>query len=275
MTKLSIITINLNNAEGLRKTIESVINQTFTDFEYIIIDGGSTDESVDIIRQFADRITYWISEPDTGIYNAMNKGIKKAEGEYLQFLNSGDWLYSESILKEVFALNRTEDILYGNDALFYNEQHITFKTYPTKLTGFLLYTGTISHQATFHKATLFDTLYDEHYKIASDWKFQIEKIIFENCSTYYLNKTIIYFDMMGISQNQVFSELQNNERTQILSEYFPERILADYQTLQQLKSEQSTKYIGNIKTIMLHPWLWRLVRRFISIMASFAKVFQA
>jgi len=109
--KLSIITVNLNNAEGLRKTIESVVTQTFTDFEYIIIDGGSTDGSVEIIKLYADKITYWVSEPDKGIYNGMNKGIMVAKGEYCQFLNSGDWLVNENVLKEVFA---DVDIVYGD-----------------------------------------------------------------------------------------------------------------------------------------------------------------
>ena len=88
--KLSVITINFNNRDGLRKTIESVVNQTYNDFEYIIIDGGSTDGSVDVIKEYADRIDYWVSEPDKGIYNAMNKGIDVAKGEYCIFMNSGD-----------------------------------------------------------------------------------------------------------------------------------------------------------------------------------------
>ena len=90
MKKISIITINYNNCEGLRRTIESVVNQTCRDFEYIIIDGGSTDGSVDVIKRYADNIDYWVSEPDKGIYNAMNKGIRMATGDYVQILNSGD-----------------------------------------------------------------------------------------------------------------------------------------------------------------------------------------
>ena len=86
--KLSIITINLNNAAGLRKTIQSVVNQTYIDFEYIIIDGFSSDGSIEVIKEYADRINYWVSEPDRGIYNAMNKGILKTSGEYIHFLNS-------------------------------------------------------------------------------------------------------------------------------------------------------------------------------------------
>ena len=81
--KLSVITINYNNRDGLKKTIESVVNQTYKDFEYIIIDGGSTDGSVEVLKEYSDKIDYWVSEPDKGIYNAMNKGIDIAKGEYV------------------------------------------------------------------------------------------------------------------------------------------------------------------------------------------------
>ena len=99
--KFSIITINLNNKAGLTKTIESVILQTYTDFEYIVIDGDSMDGSKAVIQQYQDKIDYWVSEPDTGIYQAMNKGIKVAQGEFLLFLNSGDCLVSDKILEAV------------------------------------------------------------------------------------------------------------------------------------------------------------------------------
>jgi len=114
MTTLSIISINLNNVAGLQKTIESVWPQTFTDYEYIIIDGGSTDGSIDIIKKYSDKITYWISEKDNGIYHAMNKGIEVAKGDYCLFLNSGDWLVDKKILENVFSNNHSEDILYGD-----------------------------------------------------------------------------------------------------------------------------------------------------------------
>ena len=119
--KLSIISINRNNASGLRKTIESVVSQTYTDFEYIIIDGASTDGSIGVINEFATPLNLpqrekkehpiinWISELDSGIYNAMNKGILKASGEYLLFLNSGDYLYNSEVLKNVFELDFDEE----------------------------------------------------------------------------------------------------------------------------------------------------------------------
>ena len=111
MAKYSIITINYNNAEGLRRTIKSVVSQTFVDYEYVIIDGGSTDGSVDVIKEYENKISYWVSEKDGGIYNAMNKGVKVAHGEYLIFMNSGDIFYSDSVLSDVRHHIQDEDIL--------------------------------------------------------------------------------------------------------------------------------------------------------------------
>ena len=110
---LSIITINYNNRDGLQKTIDSVISQSFNDYEWIVIDGDSNDGSREIIEQYCDRFAYWCSEPDSGIYNAINKGLSHATGEYVQFLNSGDWLYSDNILEKAFSIiDGKNDIYY-------------------------------------------------------------------------------------------------------------------------------------------------------------------
>ena len=112
--KLSIITINYNNRDGLQKTIESVVSQSFKDFEWIVIDGGSNDGSRELIERYAESISYWVSEPDKGIYNAMNKGIKASNGDYLLFLNSGDSLCDEYVIADFQKLSFTEDIISGN-----------------------------------------------------------------------------------------------------------------------------------------------------------------
>ena len=111
--KLSIITVNLNTLEGLKRTYESIVSQTFKNYESLVIDGGSTDGSKEFIEQHQDKFSYWCSEPDKGIYNAMNKGIVRAKGEYLNFMNSGDCFASENTLTEVFCTPQTADILYG------------------------------------------------------------------------------------------------------------------------------------------------------------------
>ena len=112
--KLSIITINYNNLAGLRKTVESVLAQTYREFEYIVIDGASTDGSAEYVRAQADKLTYWVSEQDTGIYNAMNKGVRAATGEYVLMLNSGDFLVDEYVVERILPELDGTDIVQGN-----------------------------------------------------------------------------------------------------------------------------------------------------------------
>jgi glycosyltransferase involved in cell wall biosynthesis len=201
--KLSIITINLNYAEGLKKTIQSVINQTFNDYEYIIIDGGSTDGSVDIIKQYADKINYWISETDKGIYNAMNKGILKANGEYCQFLNSGDTLVDNNILKKVFDENLQEDIIYGNVFRLSKNGVLSLANIPDKWTLIKFLNETISHSAAFIKRQLFSevSLYDETLNIVSDWVFFVISIIIYNKSYIHVPYCISNYENWGVSSD--------------------------------------------------------------------------
>jgi glycosyltransferase involved in cell wall biosynthesis len=205
--KLSIITINRNNAEGLKKTIESVVCQTFKDYEYIVIDGASTDESVDIIKKYSASISYWVSEPDGGIYYAMNKGIKVAKGEYCLFLNSGDYLVSNSVLKKVFQYNFYEDIIYGDVIV---ENHLGQKIlirYNSTLSILNYFKGAVwcffNHQNSFIKKSLFEKFgfYRTDLKISSDQVF-FTKVIFEGGSTYrYIPIAVAVFDTIGISAN--------------------------------------------------------------------------
>jgi len=235
--KLSIITINRNNAEGLRKTIESVVCQTFTDFEYIVIDGASSDGSVDIIKKYADKISYWVSEPDNGIYNAMNKGIKVAKGEYLQFLNSGDWLFSNTILENVFSLNRNEDFLYGN---YYDKSSDIFIT-PPILSAFYFYKNTISQQCVFYKESLFSNynLFNEENKVASDWEFFLKSIIFEDKS-YFKIELIIVGQQPGSSYDENISQV---ERKALLIKYFSKMVIQDYKLLDKLYNNPFFPYM--------------------------------
>lgn len=121
--KLSIITINFNNEKGLKKTLESVSIQTYKNFEFIIIDGGSTDNSVNIIKEYQPIITYWLSEPDKGIYNAMNKGIAQAHGEYCIFMNSGDTFYDASTIEKSLPYLDGTAIVSGYT--LYRQDHIS------------------------------------------------------------------------------------------------------------------------------------------------------
>lgn len=121
--KLSIITINYNNQDGLQKTIDSIVSQSFKDYEWIVIDGGSNDSSREVLERYCDHFTYWCSEPDRGIYNAINKGLEYATGEYIQFLNSGDWLYSKDVLEKAFSIIDGKNDIYYGDYVQVNEDN--------------------------------------------------------------------------------------------------------------------------------------------------------
>ena len=230
MPKLSIITVNLNNAKGLQKTIESVVNQTFTDLEYIIIDGGSKDGSKEIIEKYADKITYWVSEPDKGIYNGMNKGIKVAKGEYCQFLNSGDWLIDDKILEQVFVDFPDKDVVYGNIMVDNNN---LVKPY-SKITLRKLMDSYIPHPASFIKKTIFlnSGFYDEKYKIAADWDFFLKNIILNNYNYKHIDIVIANFQSGGISS----SIKTEDEKIKILEELFP-NIYQDYIKMKKTEIE--------------------------------------
>ncbi|MDR0305571.1 MAG: glycosyltransferase [Chitinispirillales bacterium] len=211
--KLSIITINRNNDNGLKKTIESVVCQTFKEFEYIIIDGASTDESTNIINEYSQHITYFVSERDDGIYYAMNKGIKVANGEYCLFLNSGDYLSSSSVLEKAFSHGFFEDIVYGDIVLENDLNQKSLRLCNRSLSifhfcglGDVLVTH---HQSSFIKLSLFSRLglYRTDLSITSDQVFFM-KAIFEYGATYrYIPVIISIYDINGMSS-------QNKEKYQ-------------------------------------------------------------
>lgn len=230
--KLSIITINRNNAAGLRKTMESVFMQTFRDFEYIVVDGASSDNSVEIIREMSATLNdandgmmqfQWISESDTGIYNAMNKGIEIASGlrvvnalnrseqsvdmnkelpEYTLMLNSGDYLVNEHVIERVMPELDGTDIIQGNVIKVENGKEIVCRGYGKSEISFIdVMKNHFLHQASFCSITLFEKYgyFDESYKINADTVFYAKCLGFGNASFRYVDINIAYFDTTGIS----------------------------------------------------------------------------
>lgn len=227
--RYSIITINLNNGNGLEKTIKSVICQSYCDFEFIVIDGGSTDHSIDIIHKYSDSITYWVSELDGGIYSAMNKGVSKAHGNYCIFLNSGDCFYSTLVLELIDGIGYNEDILVGRVAV--NKRGVIISPPPReKLTFYHLYSGSIPHQGSFIRTNLLKKYpYDEDLRISSDWKFFVQTMILDNCSVRFVDEYIAQYDMNGISSYNPL--LMREEKEKVLKELFPQRVLEDYRNM--------------------------------------------
>lgn len=225
--KLSIITINLNNADGLRKTIESVKKQTFSNFEFLIIDGGSKDESIDVIKA-SDCISYWISEPDKGIYNAMNKGIDVAKGEYCYFLNSGDYLANENALKEVFDNSCNSGFICGNfitDKQGYQQKFTDYKNRNWNFSLYEIFSGFVAHQAFFIKRDMFSKygLYDEKLRIMSDWKHFFIAIGIHHENVVYKDVDIVVYDMDGLSSH-IGGKVINEEKILVAKQELPEDI---------------------------------------------------
>ena len=227
--KYSVITINYNNKNGLIRTIESVVCQIYSDYEFIIIDGGSTDGSLDIIKDYKNYTTYWISENDKGIYHAMNKGIAQAHGDYCIFMNSGDCFYDNHVLERVAALKAEEDIIVGKVTIGDNDK-IQSPPPSGELTMYHLYSGAIPHQGAFIRTSLLLKYpYDEKLSITSDWKFFVQTLILDHCSIRYIDEYIARYDKDGISSSNPY--LMQKEKEEFLKQILPPRILADYQLM--------------------------------------------
>lgn len=243
--KISIITINYNNVKGLEETINSIITQTYPNIEYIVIDGGSTDGSKEIIERYKAKLAYAVSEPDSGIYNAMNKGIKASTGDYLLFINSGDILIDNQIIEKATSFGITEDLVYG-DIVFVNGEELTDWIADDELSFKTFYEHTIPHPATFIKRSLFEKvgLYNEQYKIVSDWEFFLLATCRYNCSYKHINLLITRFYMDGISADPKNYELLLAERSAVLKVHFL-FFIKDYEAQKKMKDElrKVRKYI--------------------------------
>lgn len=219
--KLSIITINLNNRDGLEKTLKSVISQSTHDFEWIVLDGGSTDGSKELIEKYSKYMSYHVCEPDNGIYNAMNKGIMASHGDYLIFLNSGDYLYDDHVIENVVPLLVDKDIYVGRiNSLGKDnaseEEQSDFS--PQGILRKLTFTW-IPHQASFFKRTLFQEygMYREDQRIVSDWWAYFSALVIGKAKVASIPIIIAYYDTNGVSATQRSAAIK--EQNCLLGEY--------------------------------------------------------
>ena len=219
--KLTIITINYNHIEGLKRTIDSIMNQTFTDYEWIVVDGGSTDGSKELLEQYKDRFAWWCSEPDKGVYNAMNKGIAHATGEYINFMNSGDCFATHTILSEIFSQERTAEVLYGImtrgtiDGYINNEPMMK-----AKFNWWDFYYYNINHQATFIRSDVFKKygVYDESYKILADWRHFAELFALRKVTYEYIPQIIAIYEGGGLSDtDEIFPVEKDRFRKEVFA----------------------------------------------------------
>ena len=265
--KFSIITVNYNNINGLQRTVNSVICQIFKDFEWIIIDGGSTDGSKELLERYQNYFAYWCSEPDNGVYHAMFFGISQAHGDYLLFLNSGDAFYDHDVLQKVVDLQSDADIISGKAIRTDNGQILHLYDESVFMQ---LYSDTLSHQASFIKRSLFnDQKYDESLKIVSDWKFWMETIVFGNAKVAFIDVVVVLQDMSGLSSdyNLVGVKQQQEERDIILGNLFPPRLRQELDIYQQMRQSPYVVYGNHIREKA--PFLYAIGCRLLKLVARF------
>lgn len=223
--KITIITINYNNCEGLSKTIHSVVSQTYSKIEYIVIDGGSSDGSVDIIRKNQDRISKWVSEEDNGIYNAMNKGLEYATGDYCLFLNSGDHLVEYDTIEKIVSQKPSADLVSCDmivDLPKYKNCFIPYDELPTSWS--MINRTCFPHPSTLIKRLLFhERQYHEEERVSSDWIFFFESVVYGHASYQHIPIVCSKFYLGGLStQNKGLEEINN-----YLYERIPKKIVDD------------------------------------------------
>jgi glycosyltransferase involved in cell wall biosynthesis len=231
---LSIVTINYKNCIGLEKTVASVISQNYRNFEFLVIDGDSNDGSKAIIAKNKDRINYSISESDSGIYNAMNKGIRASKGLYLLFLNSGDVLNGATALQDFTSHSDFNgDIIYGDYRFEKGE-----KIYPDHLTPLFFMRTSLPHQSTFFHRSVFEKmgLYDEKYRIVSDRAFYIKCFLSDQFIFKHINYSLSLFDLSGLSNNPDHKQKKIKEDIQVFQEYYG-IYYEDYRKLLSLQKE--------------------------------------
>lgn len=222
--KISVITVCLNAQETIEETLLSILNQSYKNIELIVIDGGSTDSTLEIINQYKDKITYLVSEPDNGIYDAMNKGIKIATGDFIYFLNADDSLYNNQVLEKVVSvISKTSGvkILFGdaNYVLKNKQKTVNFKNIKN---NFSLIFNNICHQSIFYHKSLFDELggFSNEFKIYADWDFNINSLVKNKESAIYLATPIANFRLGGACSSKANKKLCDFEKKLLIEKYY-------------------------------------------------------
>lgn len=250
---LSVVTINWNNCEGLEKTIRSVISQNKQLYQFIIIDGGSIDGSVDVIHKYDKYIDYWVSESDKGVYNAMNKSLSHANGEYVIFMNSGDEFADKDVLDKVFGANIRTDFIFGGMIRTDHNQEISRSIPDKSVTLYTLLYRVICHQATFTKLSLFHELggYDESIKISADWCFLFKSLILNNKTCSVVPVYICKYDITGMSAGSEALSKINDEKFNYFKTHSP-YLYDDYMKMHNLLRFSPSNIIRYLKWKLLN-----------------------
>ncbi|OUS18688.1 glycosyltransferase [Nonlabens dokdonensis] len=274
--KISIITINYNDAVGLERTIKSVQDQHTVPFEHLIIDGGSTDGSNEVIAKNSNYFSFTISEPDRGVYDAMNKGIKNATGDYLLFLNSGDVLFDSEVIEKVTPhLRSAHDLIYGDLYMVATDRPSFTHTYPTSLDFTFFKHTSLGHPSTFIKRELFNVhgFYRTDLKIVADWAFFLKVICIEKATYKKIDVTISRFYEGGISTAAATAQLNKDEINKVLLENFNLYETSYNQLIEENKNRALVydKLHPQIGLLTTNKMLLRILNGFIMILSTLLK----
>ena len=215
--KISIITICLNRHKVIRDTIESVLSQNYNNIEYIVIDGGSSDGSLEIINSYSSNIDCLISEPDNGIYQAINKGLSRVTGDVVGLLHAGDLLYDNNVFSNVVGHFKQcdSDLLYGHSVVYTEDREkiIRKNVSPEYKDNLMKYGWFPSHQSIYFKSSVFDQYgnYNENYKIAADYEFLCRLVQYANLKSVYLSSVLVRMELGGASTGGVRNTILLNK----------------------------------------------------------------
>jgi glycosyltransferase involved in cell wall biosynthesis len=225
--KVSIITVCKNSANTIIKCIDSVVNQTYKNIEYIIIDGDSSDDTLKMIQSFGEQISKLISEPDNGIFDAMNKGIAESTGDYIIFLNADDYFISENSINYSlnFIVEETQsqyDIYYGKILIFENQSGIGSVSNTGEVSKFSIYRASLPHPATIYNKVAFNKcgVYDTTYKISSDYEWFVRAMVKHNLKFKRTNLILTVFNKGGVSTNIDHKKIIQEENEKIRKTYY-------------------------------------------------------
>lgn len=243
---LSIVTVCRNEVQNISQTCESIVEQMPYNFEWIVIDGGSTDGTLDILEGYRNRIDVLISEPDEGIYNAMNKGICRATGEYVVFMNGGDCFANDCVLETVACLPKS-DVVYGDLAL---EDKNIVERYPDVLSKHYFLKNMLPHQATFFRRELFDQYggFDETFRIAGDYELFVRLLHVHKVSYTHVHQPLAVFASGGISNSPKHRSLRKQENHRIRWQYFPQYRFS-FKAIRQLLRNAKPSGLSSSKAI--------------------------
>ena len=240
--RFSIVTVCKNSEESIERTICSVLNQNYTDIQYVIIDGGSSDKTVSYINQFRGKIDCLISEKDNGIYEAMNKGLSKADGDIVVFLNAGDIFFNSNVIWKINErINEFEteniDVFHGNVLMYYEKSGDGYMWKTGPLNEFKVYQGSIPHPSTYYvrKALLKNGIFDENYRIAGDYEWVVRGLVKNKLKFKYMNIITAIFYQGGISNSPGFDNHNREEIQKIISSYFTISKRIGYRILNRLR----------------------------------------